>query len=139
LALGSSRHAAEAVHNARSSLLDDLSFLVADYAQQWKDFQRRCLDLGEVDDTGFDRYRVSTAVLKTHEAKSFSGAMIASLSIPWGFNKGDDDLGGYHLVWPRDLVESAGALLASGDAAGARRALVYLMTTQDADGHWPQN
>ncbi len=139
LALGFGRNGAEAAHNARASLLEDLSFLVADYAQQWKDFQRRCLNLGEVDDTGFDLYRVSTAVLKTHEAKSFSGAMIASLSIPWGFNKGDDDLGGYHLVWPRDLVESAGGLLAAGDADGARRALVYLMTTQEADGHWPQN
>ena len=28
----------------------------------------------------------------------------------WGFNKGDEDLGGYHLVWPRDLVETAGGL-----------------------------
>jgi glucoamylase len=139
LALAFGRNDAEAGHNARASLLEDFSFLVADYAQQWKDFQQRCLDLGEVDDTGFDLYRVSTAVLKTHEAKSFSGAMIASLSIPWGFNKGDDDLGGYHLVWPRDLVESAGALLAAGDADGARRALIYLMTTQDAEGSWPQN
>ncbi|TMH64483.1 MAG: glucan 1,4-alpha-glucosidase, partial [Betaproteobacteria bacterium] len=139
LALGFGRNGAEAGHNARASLLEDFSLLVADYTQQWKDFQRRCLDLGEVDDNAFDLYRVSTAVLKTHEAKSFSGAMIASLSIPWGFNKGDDDLGGYHLVWPRDLVESAGGLLAAGDADGTRQALVYLMTTQEADGHWPQN
>jgi len=28
-----------------------------------------------------------------------------------GFNKGDDDLGGYHLVWPRDMVQTAGGLL----------------------------
>ena len=48
------------------------------------------------------------------------GAAVASLSIPWGFSKGDDDLGGYHLVWPRDLVETAGGFLAAGDAdAGA--------------------
>src|SRR5207237_3240497 len=124
---------------ARRALVEYFSTHGAKYVQEWETFQQKCLDLGEVDDTGFDPYRVSTAVLRTHEAKSFSGAMIASLSIPWGFNKGDDDLGGYHLVWPRDVVESAGALLASGDAAGARRALVYLMTTQDADGHWPQN
>jgi hypothetical protein len=26
--------------------------------------------------------------------------MIASLSIPWSFAKRDDDLRGYHLVWP---------------------------------------
>jgi glucoamylase len=84
-------------------------------------------------------YRVSTAVLKTHEAKDFPGGMIASLSIPWGFNKGDDDLGGYHLVWPRDQVETAGGLLAAGDVEGAQRALTFLMATQNADGHWPQN
>ena len=65
--------------------------------------------------------------------------MIASLSIPWGFSKGDDDLGGYHLVWPRDLVESAGGLLAVGAHADARRVLHYLRVTQEADGHWPQN
>jgi len=139
LALGFGRNDSEAGHDARGALLEEFSTHVADYAQQWEEFQRTCLDLGEVDDTGFDLYRVSTAVLKTHEAKSFNGAMIASLSIPWGFNKSDDDLGGYHLVWPRDLVESAGGLLAAGGADGARQALVYLMTTQEADGHWPQN
>jgi hypothetical protein len=64
---------------------------------------------------------------------------IASLSIPWGFSKGDEDLGGYHLVWPRDLVETAGGLLAAGARADARRVLNYLLATQEADGHWPQN
>ena len=78
-------------------------------------------------------------MLKTHQAKHLPGGMIASLSIPWGFEKGDEDLGGYHLVWPRDLVESTGGLLAAGDATDARGALLYLMSTQDADGHWPQN
>ena len=70
-------------------------------------------------------YRSSTAVLRTHESKDFLGGIIASLSIPWGFNKGDEDLGGYHLVWPRDLVETAGALLAAGAVSrrGARAAL----------------
>jgi glucoamylase len=139
LALAFGRDAAEAGHNARGALLRRFPDHVADYVAQWKAFQRRCLDLGATDETGFDPYRVSTAVLKTHQGKRFDGAMIASLSIPWGVSKGDDDLGGYHLVWPRDLVEAAGALLAAGDADGARQALVYLMTTQEPDGHWPQN
>ena len=65
--------------------------------------------------------------------------IIASLSIPWGFSKGDDDLGGYHLVWPRDLVETAGGLLAAGAHEDARRVLHFLRSTQEADGHWPQN
>jgi len=139
LALAFGRSDAEAAHNARAALLLDMDAHVAEYVAQWAGFHQRCLDLGEIDATGFDVYRVSTAVIKTHQAKSFSGALIASLSIPWGFTKGDEDLGGYHLVWTRDLVESAGGLLAAGDGEGARQALVYLMTTQEPDGHWPQN
>jgi glucoamylase len=86
-----------------------------------------------------DLYRISAAVLHTHEAKQFPGGLIASLSIPWGFAKGDDDLGGYHLVWTRDLVETVGGLVAAGARAAARRVLRYLQVTQEADGHWPQN
>jgi glucoamylase len=84
-------------------------------------------------------YRPSVAVLRTHESKDFLGGIIASLSIPWGFNKGDEDLGGYHLVWPRDLVENAGGLLAAGAHDDALRVLHYLEATQEADGHWAQN
>jgi len=86
-----------------------------------------------------DLYRTSAAVLACHEDKRAIGAVIASLSIPWGQSKGDHDLGGYHLVWPRDLVESAGALMAAGHCNLARRTLRYLVSTQEADGHWPQN
>ena len=71
--------------------------------------------------------------------RSFSGAFIASASIPWGRSKGDDDLGGYHLVWTRDMVQSATALLACGRAETARRALVYLACTQHPDGGFAQN
>ena len=49
--------------------------------------------------------------------------MIASLSIPWGEAKGDEDLGGYHLVWTRDMVSSASGLLASGNTETPLRAL----------------
>ena len=90
-------------------------------------------------DDGRGLEEISATVLRMHEDKRFPGGMIASLSIPWGFNKGDDDLGGYHLVWPRDLVESAAGLLAIGAQAAARRVLYYLMATQEADGHWAQN
>jgi glucoamylase len=79
------------------------------------------------------------AVIRSHEDKNFPGGMIASLSVPWGFSKGDDDLGGYHLVWARDLVETAGGLLAAGAHDMARRVLLYLSTTQESDGHWSQN
>jgi glucoamylase len=86
-----------------------------------------------------DIYRASTAMLRVHESKDFLGGVIASLSIPWGFNKGDEDLGGYHLVWPRDLVETAGGFLAAGAPGDAIRVLHYLEGTQEIDGRWPQN
>ena len=84
-----------------------------------------------------DQYRVCAMVLKCHQDKTFTGAMVASLSIPWG-NSGEER-GGYHLVWPRDLVESATALLALGGEVEAREVLRYLIATQNADGHWYQN
>jgi glucoamylase len=83
--------------------------------------------------------RASHNVLLAHEDKTFSGAFVASASIPWGQAKGDDDLGGYHLVWTRDMVQTATALLASGRAETARRALVYLACTQEPDGGFAQN
>lgn len=80
---------------------------------------------------------VSAMVLHVHQDKIHPGAMVASLSVPWG-NRGEER-GGYHLVWPRDLVECAGALLALGQEAEARDVLRYLVATQHADGHWNQN
>ena len=93
----------------------------------------------ELPESVVDLYRMSAAVLAIHEDKSASGAMIASLSIPWGDSKGDHELGGYHLVWPRDLVNSAGALIALGHNVMARRTLRYLLSTQESDGRWAQN
>lgn len=83
--------------------------------------------------------RISHNVLLTHEDKTYPGAFIASLSIPWGQAKTDDDLGGYHLVWTRDMVQQATALLACGRTDTAMRALVYLACTQRADGSFAQN
>jgi glucoamylase len=83
--------------------------------------------------------RVSHAMVLTHEDKTYSGAFIASASIPWGASKSDDDLGGYHLVWTRDMCHSATAMLACGRIDTARRALVYLACTQHPDGGFAQN
>jgi len=45
-------------------------------------------------------------ILLAHEDKIYEGALIASLSIPWGEAKSDDDLGGY--TWlDRDMCNSA--------------------------------
>ena len=65
--------------------------------------------------------------------------MIASLSIPWGDEKSDDELGGYHLVWTRDMVKCVSALLAVGDSSTPLRALIYLAVSQREDGGFYQN
>jgi glucoamylase len=84
-----------------------------------------------------EQFGISTMVLRTHQDKTYPGAMVASLSVPWGNTR--EERAGYHLVWPRDLVESAGALLAVGAVREARNTLRYLLATQNADGHWNQN
>jgi glucoamylase len=138
-ALGFGRTPHEAGQQARASLLNRFDDVAQRYVEGWRGYQKRCRTLSTREKGGFDLYRVSTAVLKTHESKRFPGGLIASLSLPWGEAHGDGDLGGYHVVWPRDQVEAAGALLATDNADAAAQTLFYLMCTQDADGHWPQN
>ena len=138
MALGFGSISTEAGQQVRSTLFEDYSEIRAHYVWQWKAWQTKLLKLDQPL-REHDLYRASTAVLRTHESKDFLGGIIASLSIPWGFNKGDEDLGGYHLVWPRDLVETAGALLAAGATDDAVRVLRYLESTQEAAGNWSQN
>jgi len=135
LAVGFGLSRAEAGHRALASLAEDFDEVCERYVSSWQDWQRAL----EIPRGPEDTCRTALSVLRVHEAKSFPGGIIASLSIPWGASKGDEDLGGYHLVWPRDLVEAASGLLAAGAHDEVRRVLAYLRATQEADGHWPQN
>lgn len=138
LALGFGRSAPEAGFRVRASLQTPFEGTAEEYAAGWRSWQAglRSLDRRT---NGHNTYRVSTSVLRAHESPTFPGGLIASLSIPWGASKGDDDLGGYHLVWPRDLVQTAGGFLACGAHAEARRVLRYLRAVQEPSGSWPQN
>jgi len=138
LALGFGGIWTEAGQQVRSSLLEAYQELRHHYVIHWKNWQEKLLPLDQPSRER-DLYRASVSVLRSHESKDFLGGAIASLSIPWGFNKGDEDLGGYHLVWPRDLVETALGFLAAGAKGDAVRVLRYLESTQEADGHWAQN
>jgi glucoamylase len=138
LAIGLGGIWSEAGQQVRSSLLEPYQELREHYVWHWKNWQDELLKLDEPERER-DLYRASVSVLRSHESKDFLGGVIASLSIPWGFNKGDEDLGGYHLVWPRDLVETAVGFLAAGATLDALRVLRYLESTQEADGHWAQN
>jgi glucoamylase len=139
LSIGFGRDVAKAGHHALAALFAPFDLTLDRHAAAWREWHRSLLPLDAWKVGRPDLRRGSATVLITHQSKSFLGGLIASLSIPWGFSKGDGDLGGYHLVWPRDLVETAGALLAIGAHEDARRVLRYLGSTQEADGRWPQN
>ena len=140
LAIGFGLRSEEAALRVLRSLQQPLETALEYYCAGWRQKQAQLLPLDDPHREGgaLNRYRVSTAVLSTHSDEA-SGAIIASLSIPWGYAKSDDDLGGYHLVWPRDLVETAGGLLAAGATVSAKSVLDYLVAVQEADGHWSQN
>jgi glucoamylase len=133
----------ETEHAAITTLLQSLSMPVAAHRQRFlEQWHRVCCNVAPLEDASGDNgqlYRISHNVLLAHEDKTYAGAFIASASIPWGDAKGSDDLGGYHLVWTRDMVNTATALLACGRTETARRALVYLASSQQSDGGFPQN
>jgi glucoamylase len=137
LGLATSKHAAAAL--ARAALMQPFAVVREQQIAAWAGWHQGCQlgPAGDLPDELRAQLACSAQVLKTHSDKTFLGAMVASLSVPWG-NRGEER-GGYHLVWPRDLVESAQALLALGSAGEARAVLGYLMATQNADGHWNQN
>jgi glucoamylase len=129
-------------HSALSGMMQTLSVPFAAHRDRFIEQWHRALPPAGLDVASTDKgklMRVSHAVILAHEDKIYSGAFIASASIPWGASKSDDDLGGYHLVWTRDMVQSATALLACGHIETARRALVYLACTQHPDGGFAQN
>ena len=130
-------------HAALTTLLQSLSVPFEDqkarFLTQWGRPQKRLEDLGDQSGDEGRLLRTSFNVLLAHEDKRYPGALIASMSIPWGEAKGDEDTGGYHLVWPRDMVNSATGLMAAGQSETAYRALIYLAASQNEDGSFAQN
>jgi glucoamylase len=141
LGFATSREAAATLAN--SALLQPLEPVWRRQVEDWQHWHDAChvhhngARSGRLDAQLLDQMRTSAMVLRVHQDKTFRGAMVASLSVPWGETGAERP--GYHLVWPRDLVESAGALLALGAEVEAREILRYLMATQRADGSWYQN
>ncbi len=133
----------ESQHHAQTTLVQSIATPFAKqrerFIEQW---QRTCGHVKPIKGAcgdGGSLYRRSHSLLLAHEDKSYPGALIASLSIPWGDSKGDEDLGGYHLVWPRDMVHSATALLATGNTITPYRSLIYLACSQEPGGGFHQN
>ncbi len=130
-------------HGSVTALLQALGLSFEHFRARFiADWRRVCDTLAPLEAASGDGgalYRRSRTLLLAHEDKLYPGAIIASLSIPWGEAKGDLELGGYHLVWSRDMVNSATGLLAAGDTVTPLRALIYLAASQLPDGGFYQN
>ena len=131
-------------HKAITTLLQGLDIPYdrqkENFIKQWQRTCDKLRPLDRISGDGGNLYHSSFSLILAHEDKSYPGALIASLSIPWGQVKTDDaDYGGYHLVWPRDLYNSATALLAAGYDETPLRTLIYLATCQQEDGGYAQN
>jgi glucoamylase len=131
------------LHDAATTLLQGLSVPYEKYCrrflEQWERPFKKVVPLENFSGDGGNLYHASYSLILAHEDKTFPGALIASLSIPWGEARGDEDQGGYHLVWTRDMVNSAMGLLAAGNTETPLRALIYLAASQQEDGGFPQN
>jgi glucoamylase len=135
LGFGSSRESAATL--AMSSLCQPFNDAWRAHVDAWCSWHTQAQMPADLPVGLQDQLATSAMVLRVHQDKTFPGATVASLSVPWG--NANDSVGGYHLVWPRDVVESAGGLLALGALPEARDILRYLIATQLAGGNWSQN
>lgn len=118
---------------------DRIAEKFAEYEKGWADYVKT---LPKVDPKYQAQFNMAAMQLKALEDKTNRGANIASLSVPWGGgeNVNENTVGGYHLVWSRDLYQVFTAYLALGDKAAAERALDFLFKVQQKpDGSFPQN
>ena len=141
VSLGFGRSVGDAKANATSTRPLSVSSdpLLEQYEKGWADYVKT---LPKVDPKYQAQFNMAAMQLKAHEDKSHPGANIASLSVPWGggANANENNIGGYHLVWSRDLYQVATAFMALGDTAAANRALDFVFKVQQKpDGSFPQN
>jgi glucoamylase len=141
LAVGFGPDLGAALTQARDALARGFGRIARQYAQGWHDYVGGLKDAPETLTTADEQqlYTVSAMVLAASEDKVHRGAYIASHTMPWVWRK-EKPSGPYQLVWSRDLYQIATALIATGDTAGANRALDFLFNSQQKpDGSFPQN
>jgi glucan 1,4-alpha-glucosidase len=153
LALGFGTNQAASVSAAEASLATNFSQLKKSYEAGWDAYDSG-LNAPPPNFKGVPgnqwhqlvaEYFMSANVVKASEDKTFPGAIVASLSSPWGqaVSAGDPNnlyFGSYREVFARDLYEAWTGLLLDGDLATARDAVSFLFNNQQqADGSMPRN
>jgi glucoamylase len=128
---------ANAIAAASNTLAENIASQETAYDDAWHSYAG---GLSSQSGAADNQYYLSAMTLKCMQDKS-TGAMIAGIGTPWGANEGDNDPGGYHLVWSRDMYKFASALITAGDAASATSAVNWLFNTDmnPLSGRFPQN
>jgi glucan 1,4-alpha-glucosidase len=153
LALGFGTSQADAVSASEGSLATLFSQLQKSYEAGWDAYDAGLIappsNFGGVPGSQWhqlvDEYYLNANVVKASEDKTFPGAIVASLSSPWGqaISAGDPNntfFGSYREVFARDVYESWTGLLLDGDLATARDVVNFLFNNQQqADGSMPRN
>ncbi|WP_420832827.1 glycoside hydrolase family 15 protein [Shewanella litorisediminis] len=139
MVLGFGQGADAATANARASLTAGFDKLAEDFRGNdstpgWRQYLASLPALNTMGDATADKGRllnVSAMVLKAQEDKTHAGALIASLSNPWGDTiPAVTPSTGYKAVWPRDFYQCAMAFLALGDTQTPKVAFEYLKQIQ---------
>ena len=114
----------------------------------WEDYLASLTELPRLraaSEDGGKLVQASALMLKVQEDRTHAGALIASLSNPWGDSvDATKSSTGYKAVWPRDFYQCAMALAALGDRETPLAAFRYLPTVQvgpktpgnKGDGGW---
>jgi len=129
---------------ATDALADGYDAARSGYVDSWRAYLAD-VDLPESvagDDALADQYRSAAMVLKAVEDKTYTGAGVASPSVPWGsaVSARESSDHGYNFVWARDLYQVFTAFDAMGKVESAREHLEYVFAHQhDGDGFLPQN
>ncbi|WP_394132727.1 glucan 1,4-alpha-glucosidase [Shewanella maritima] len=125
--------------NAEATQQDGYDFVLSAYLGDdkhlgWKDYLASLSPMQAMAANTTDGGKLlnaSALVLKAQEDKTHAGALIASLSNPWG-DTVSAKVGstGYKAVWPRDFYQCAMAFLAMGDTETPKVAFEYLKKVQ---------
>ncbi|HEV2639781.1 MAG TPA: glucodextranase DOMON-like domain-containing protein [Actinocrinis sp.] len=153
LSLGFGRTQQQAVQTAQASLALPFVLTGLEYSLGWYGYDSTLNRppahvQGQSASTIATTYYLDANVLKSSEDKTYPGAIVASLSSPWGQAVNAGTLangqpvyfGSYREVFSRDLYEAFTGLLADGDKATAQAATLFLFDKQQLPtGEVPRN
>jgi len=133
-AIGFGPTAAASAAAADGSLKTGYAQVLAGYNSGWESWLASLHELPRLREAAMDGGKLvqaSALMLKVQEDRTHAGALIASLSNPWGDTvDASKPSTGYKAVWPRDFYQCAMALAALGDIQTPLAAFHYLPTVQ---------